>query len=81
MPARGTSFLCFAKERKQRKATAGAGLLRKLPSLHAIFRAGSQLAAAPLRTCKPLFPEKPRSVRLRQQTGSKIDEFVVKMLL
>ena len=26
VPARGTSFLCFAKERKQRKATAGTGL-------------------------------------------------------
>ena len=63
----GTSFLCFAKERKQRKATAGAGLLRKLPSLRTVFRAGSQLAAAPLRACKPLSPEKPRSVRLRQQ--------------
>ena len=37
----GTSFLCFAKERKQRKATAGAGLLRKLPSLRTVFRAGS----------------------------------------
>ncbi|WP_225747733.1 hypothetical protein [Eikenella sp. Marseille-P7795] len=64
----GTSFsLLRQRKGSKRKTTAGTGLLRKLPSLHAIFRAGSQLAAAPLRTCKPLFPEKPRSVRLRQQ--------------
>ena len=62
-------FLCFAKERKQRKATAGTGLLRKLPSLRAVFWAGSQLAATPLRACKPLFPEKLCSVRLCQQRG------------
>ena len=61
-------FLFFAspKKRKQKKGRFG---FVKLPSLHAVSRAGSQLAAAPLRTCKPLFPEKPCSVRLRQQRG------------
>ncbi|OAM27360.1 hypothetical protein A7P94_06075 [Eikenella sp. NML01-A-086] len=65
-------FLFFAspKKRKQKKGDCGHRFgFAKLPSLHAVFRAGSQLAAAPLRTCKPLFPEKPRFVRLRQQTG------------
>ena len=68
-------FLFFAspKKRKQKKGDCGHRFgFAKLPSLHAVFRAGSQLAAAPLRTCKPLFPEKPRSVRLRQQTGGKL---------
>ncbi|OSI11907.1 hypothetical protein BWD07_07930 [Neisseria canis] len=36
-----TYFLCFAKESKQRKATAVAGLLRKLPSLRMIFGAAA----------------------------------------
>ena len=65
-------FLFFAspKKRKQKKGDCGHRFgFAKLPSLHAVFRAGSQLAAAPLRTCKPLFPEKPCSVRLRQQRG------------
>ncbi len=59
-------FFASPKKRKQKKGRFG---FVKLPSLHAVFRAGSQLAAAPLRTCKPLFPEKPCSVRLRQQRG------------
>ncbi|OAM33343.1 hypothetical protein A7Q01_00360 [Eikenella sp. NML96-A-049] len=50
----------------------------KLPSLHVVFRAGSQLAAAPLQACKPLFPEKPRSVRLHQQASGQPNDLVVK---
>ena len=71
-------FLCFAspKKRKQKKGDCGHRFgFAKLPSLHTVFRAGSQLAASPLRTCKPLFPEKPCSVRLCQQTDGKTDRF------
>ena len=68
MPARGTSFSLLRQRKEAKKGDCGHRFgSAKLPSLHAVFRAGSQLAAAPLRTCKPLFPEKPHSVRLRQQ--------------
>ena len=72
-------FLFFAspKKRKQKKGDCGHRFgFAKLPSLRTVFRAGSQLAAAPLRTCKPLFPEKPRSARLCQQTGGKLGRLV-----
>jgi len=71
-------FLFFAspKKRKQKKSDCGHRFgFAKLPSLRAIFRAGSQLAATPLRTCKPLFPEKPRSVWLRQQESAQSQPF------
>ncbi|QMT35446.1 hypothetical protein [Neisseria wadsworthii] len=60
-----THFLCFAKESKQRKATAVAGLLRKLPSLREIFGAAASLFAPGA----ALFSQKPRSVRRRQRAG------------
>ncbi|OAM40163.1 MULTISPECIES: hypothetical protein [Eikenella] len=49
-------FLFFAspKKRKQKKSDCGHRFgFAKLPSLRTVFRAGSQLAAAPLQTCKP----------------------------
>ncbi|EGZ43887.1 hypothetical protein HMPREF9370_2526 [Neisseria wadsworthii 9715] len=59
-----TYFLCFAKEGKQRKATAVAGLLCKLPSsLCGIFGA----AASRFAPGAALFPRKARSVRRRQR--------------
>ena len=62
-------FLSLRRQRKEAKESDCGHRFgsAKLPSLRTVFRAGSQLAAAPLRTCKPLFPEKPHSVRLRQQ--------------
>ena len=68
-PAGAGHFLSLLRQRKEaKKGDCGHRFgFAKLPSLRAAFRAGSQLAATPLRPCKPLFPEKPRSVRLRQQ--------------
>ena len=69
-------FLCLAKEKEAKEGDCGHRFgFAKLPSLRTVFRAGSPLAASPLRTCKPLFPEKPRSARLCQQTDGKTDRF------
>ncbi|OAM34201.1 hypothetical protein A7P97_02990 [Eikenella sp. NML070372] len=74
-------FLSLLRQRKEaKKGDCGHRFgSAKLPSLRTVFRAGSQLAAALLRACKPLFPEKPRSVRLCQQ-GALHCTFVVNFL-
>ncbi|OAM35664.1 hypothetical protein A7P98_07265 [Eikenella sp. NML080894] len=76
----GHFFSLLRQRKKAKKGDCGHRFgFAKLPSLRTIFRAGSQLAAAPLRACKPLFPKKPRSVRLCQQ-GALHCTFVVNFL-
>ncbi|MCP2039537.1 hypothetical protein L1281_000102 [Neisseria sp. HSC-16F19] len=56
---RAATFFSLRRQRKEgkRKAAAVAGLLRKLPSLHTVFRAGKKLAAALLKQICPYSPK------------------------
>ena len=58
MPARGTSFLCFAKERKQRKATAGTGLASpNFPHSTRFFGRARNLRLRRFEHASPCFPK------------------------
>ncbi|EGZ51318.1 hypothetical protein HMPREF9370_0069 [Neisseria wadsworthii 9715] len=68
-----TYFLCFAKESKQRKATAVTGLLRKLPSLRMLFGA----AASRYAPRAALLSRKSCSVRRRQRAGNNSQDLLM----